>query len=340
MTTAAHMNERRGYTDFATRLADESYRSLMADLYDSWRNSNRELFDGKLVEPHLAFGRTAPRSLGHCAATTGYGGRLEITLSEALVFGTNRDWTVRPWPAEGTRSCIEDLLLRLTVRQYCLEVLEAPERGYRGFGPLFVREANRIGLGLGLAPVVERRRGPDDQREPLASGWPHCVRSRRYYGADITEELFALAAGRPTAARSSSASPAPGFLELLQYLLLAGRVDDARQMIDRRLEWLRLLRTTSWRPRLAVEEGKQDTDGRPLGEVTFDPAWLAWNDGTVRRIAESVREERTYGDLPVLADALEEAGCSDGRILLHLRERMPHSSRCWVLRLLLALDAQ
>jgi hypothetical protein len=43
-------------------------------------------------------------------------------------------------------------------------------------------------------------------------------------------------------------------------------------------------------------------------------------------------------DLPILADALEEAGCQDNRILRHLREPMTHDSRCWVLPLLLALD--
>jgi len=39
---------------------------------------------------------------------------------------------------------------------------------------------------------------------------------------------------------------------------------------------------------------------------------------------------------PVLADALEDAGCDDGRILRHLRSATKgHGPRCWVLKGLL-----
>ena len=89
-----------------------------------------------------------------------------------------------------------------------------------------------------------------------------------------------------------------------------------------------------------VVQAEKDTDGKALGTVTFDPAWLTWNGGTVLRITQSIKRGRTYGDLPILADALEEANCGDNRILRHLRELMRHSNDCWVLRLLLALEAK
>jgi hypothetical protein len=92
--------------------------------------------------------------------------------------------------------------------------------------------------------------------------------------------------------------------------------------------------------RRRVERGDTDVDGSPLGEVGFDPAWLKWNDGTVRRIAQGIKATRAFADLPILADALEEAGCCDGRILHHLRAAMAHDSRCWVLRLVLAFDGE
>jgi len=99
--------------------------------------------------------------------------------------------------------------------------------------------------------------------------------------------------------------------------------------------------------------------------------WLAWNGGAVRRLAEAayggeeqcrhcdrvgVRTPHEDGEecscakcggsgtvtspfdasrLPVLADALEEAGCTDQTILDHLRGPGPHGRGCWVIDLLL-----
>lgn len=63
-------------------------------------------------------------------------------------------------------------------------------------------------------------------------------------------------------------------------------------------------------------------------------ACLAWNGGTVKRLAESVYERRAWEELPVLADALEESGCHDADILGHCRGPGPHARECWVLDLL------
>jgi hypothetical protein len=75
---------------------------------------------------------------------------------------------------------------------------------------------------------------------------------------------------------------------------------------------------------------------------TIDPGWLAWNDGTVRRLAAAIYEERALPDghldaarLAVLADALEEAGCENENILSHCRGPGPHVRGCWVLDLML-----
>jgi ATP-dependent Clp protease ATP-binding subunit ClpA len=68
---------------------------------------------------------------------------------------------------------------------------------------------------------------------------------------------------------------------------------------------------------------------------TIDPAWLSWNGGTIPKIARVIRQERRWQDLPVLADALEEAGCTDQEILGHCRQAGQHGRGCWVLELLL-----
>jgi hypothetical protein len=75
--------------------------------------------------------------------------------------------------------------------------------------------------------------------------------------------------------------------------------------------------------------------GNPFRPVAVNPAWLAWNDATVRHLAESIHRERAFDRLPILADALEEAGCDNADILDHLRGPGPHVRGCWVLDLLL-----
>jgi hypothetical protein len=76
--------------------------------------------------------------------------------------------------------------------------------------------------------------------------------------------------------------------------------------------------------------------GNPLRPVRVDPAWLEWNNRTVPRITERIYQKRRFADMPVLADALEDAGCTDAAILSHCREPREHVRGCWVLDLLRA----
>jgi hypothetical protein len=69
--------------------------------------------------------------------------------------------------------------------------------------------------------------------------------------------------------------------------------------------------------------------------VTIDPTWLAWDGGTVAKLAAAAYDERAFDRLPILADALEEAGCADEALLSHLRDPGPHVRGCWALDLLL-----
>jgi hypothetical protein len=67
----------------------------------------------------------------------------------------------------------------------------------------------------------------------------------------------------------------------------------------------------------------------------IDPAWLAWGAGVVRKLAYQIRESGRFEDMPVLADALEDAGCGDEVLLAHLRGPGPHARGCHVVGLLL-----
>jgi hypothetical protein len=76
----------------------------------------------------------------------------------------------------------------------------------------------------------------------------------------------------------------------------------------------------------------------PFRPVAIDPAWLRWNFGTVPAIARHVYEDRAFHDLPILADALEDAGCTDQDILTHCRLPGEHVRGCWVVDLLLGKE--
>jgi hypothetical protein len=71
--------------------------------------------------------------------------------------------------------------------------------------------------------------------------------------------------------------------------------------------------------------------GNPFRSVASFPSWLTWHDGTVTKLAEAIYEERAFDRLPILADALEEAGCDNADILKHCRSEGPHVRGCWAL---------
>src|SRR5437868_15528696 len=78
-----------------------------------------------------------------------------------------------------------------------------------------------------------------------------------------------------------------------------------------------------------------DIFGEKPRSKKINPDWLTWNDGTVVQIAQSIYTERAFDRLPIVADALEEAGCHDPNSLSHCRQPGEHVRGCWVLDLLL-----
>jgi hypothetical protein len=102
------------------------------------------------------------------------------------------------------------------------------------------------------------------------------------------------------------------------------------------------LALNSPRQRAAAEEASafqchliRDLFGNPFRPVTLDPTMLTWNGGTVPKLAQVIYDDRRFSDLPILADAFEEAGCSDQDILAHCRSEGSHVRGCWVVDLIL-----
>jgi hypothetical protein len=89
----------------------------------------------------------------------------------------------------------------------------------------------------------------------------------------------------------------------------------------------------------------RDVAGDPFRPAAVDPAWLAWDDGLVVRLAKAAYDNPVLPEgaldaarVGVLADALEEAGCEDETALAHCRGGGPHVRGCWVLDLLLGRE--
>jgi hypothetical protein len=74
--------------------------------------------------------------------------------------------------------------------------------------------------------------------------------------------------------------------------------------------------------------------GNPFRPVMIDPMWLQWNDRAIPGLARGIYERGHFEGLPILGDALEDAGCTDRSLLDHCRGPGPHVRGCWLLDLL------
>jgi hypothetical protein len=70
--------------------------------------------------------------------------------------------------------------------------------------------------------------------------------------------------------------------------------------------------------------------GNPFRPLQVDPSWLRWNQGSLLTISRAIYAERRFQDLPILGDALSDAGCQEEEVLAHCRARHGHFRGCWV----------
>jgi len=95
-----------------------------------------------------------------------------------------------------------------------------------------------------------------------------------------------------------------------------------------------------WRPVRWQEYQPDSTEGGLMLPCWTDEAYRIrqWNGGTVVSIARAIYDDRRFEDMPVLADALEEVGCTDEAILAHCRQPGEHVRGCWVIDLILGKE--
>jgi hypothetical protein len=76
-----------------------------------------------------------------------------------------------------------------------------------------------------------------------------------------------------------------------------------------------------------------DIFGDPFRPITINPTWLT---STVLALVQGIYNERAFDRMPILADALQDAGCDNEEILNHCRQPGEHVRGCWVVDLLLS----
>jgi hypothetical protein len=75
----------------------------------------------------------------------------------------------------------------------------------------------------------------------------------------------------------------------------------------------------------------RDIFGNPFRPVSFS---TEWRTDTALTLAQQMYDGREFGAMPILADALQDAGCDSDDILAHCRDtNATHVRGCWVVDL-------
>jgi hypothetical protein len=114
--------------------------------------------------------------------------------------------------------------------------------------------------------------------------------------------------------------------------LFPGDPDSALSLVLDAGEYAYSEATRTAEARAAAAGLLRDIFGNPFRPVTFSPEWRT---DTAVSLARQMYESRDFGAMPILADALQDAGCEDDDILSHCRDDGPHVRGCWVVDLVL-----
>jgi hypothetical protein len=224
------------------------------------------------------------------------------------------DWRDTPFPADLLRHAGDRprRKLRLFACHCC-----------RRLGGLLTRDSVHEALA-----TAERFADREASAEQLKAGWME-VRRALSQAPLTTRWEWALTAALHTCAENVS----------LAYAMIVGRyaamalgcdwVDPASMGRPAEAQ-LALARPAESRHQCTVLRDLFPYSGRPVC-----PHWLRWQGGEALRVAEAIYREGRWDDMPVLADALEEAGCDDFIILDHARWGGPHFKGCWLVDALL-----
>ena len=202
----------------------------------------------------------------------------------------------------------------------------AQERWLPGLSRSAARHAGRAGHRLGDPRIT--------QRLLALLGLPRCRADALEGLAELDDpavfEAMLCCLGdrevRDDVCLALAASATPEQVKRLQRLAISAPTAELRQAAaEAVLEWARLSRERVLEPDPAADATR----------ATSDPAWRT---DTVVFLARHMNESRDFSAMPILADALQDAGCENPDILAHCRGPGPHVCCCWVVAWLLGSE--
>jgi hypothetical protein len=108
---------------------------------------------------------------------------------------------------------------------------------------------------------------------------------------------------------------------------------DPGQELEAVRAFVAALQNSMWTGKADIAAILRDVVGNPFQSPEFDPSWRT---DTAILLAKQMYESRDFGAMPILADALQEAGCENEDILGHCRDASAtHVRGCWVVDLVL-----
>jgi hypothetical protein len=200
------------------------------------------------------------------------------------------------------------------------------------------------GIGTDLSPVVTHAIETVEQVADEAEPALHLVRAL----AALDRELNRLSKDRPAASRRPRRPPDLAHLLARSQWSLSARVlacavskptdlwEPFVILRDAPMNEGTLANTNEQRQLLRDRLTRVLTDlvVTTLGPISFDPRWRT---SDVLGLARGIYEDRAFDRMPILADALMDAGCERARIIDHCRESGPHYRGCWVVDAVLGL---
>jgi hypothetical protein len=148
-------------------------------------------------------------------------------------------------------------------------------------------------------------------------------------GHRALQAIESFADGGPTRARAKEAFVKPNGSHIVSYVLETALADDP---------WMLRKPNTLWLLSRHDPVGAavlRDVFRHPCHCAGFN---TAWRSPDAVGLARAIYDDRAFDRLPILADALLDAGCDDEDILNHCRSSGPHVRGCWVVDLVLGKE--